>query len=194
MRELTYYVAASIDGFIAAPDGTFDAFLAEGDHMVAVMSDFADALPAHVLNILGIEPPRKRFDTVIQGWNSYSVALDAGIANPYSHLTEYVATHRTGGPAGVHYTSDALATVRALKAQPGLGIYLCGGGSLAGSLLPEIDRLIIKSNPVVLGAGIPLFGGAAVAATTFVPVSAQTYASGVTITEYVRRTAATTGG
>jgi dihydrofolate reductase len=86
----------------------------------------------------------------------------------------------------VTYTSDALATVRALKAQPGLGIYLCGGGSLAGSLLPEIDRLIIKSNPVVLGAGIPLFGGVAVAPIEFAPQSARTFASGVAITEYVR--------
>lgn len=193
MRELTYYVAASIDGFIAEPDGTFDAFLAEGDHMAAVVSEFADALPTHVLDALGIDPPRTRFDTVIQGWKSYSVAHDAGIANPYSHLAEYVATHRTDGPAGVRFTSDALATVRALKAQPGLGIYLCGGGSLAGSLLTEIDRLIIKSNPVVLGAGIPLFGGATVAATTFTRLSVRTFASGVTITEYVRPTAATTG-
>lgn len=188
MRELTYYVAASLDGFIAATDGTFDAFLAEGDHMEAVMSDYADALPAHVLNALGIEPPRTRFDTVIQGWNSYSVALDAGITAPYSHLAEYVATHRSDEPSGVTYTSDALTTVRALKAQPGLGIYLCGGGSLAGSLLPEIDRLIIKSNPVVLGAGIPLFGGATVVPVAFAPQRARTFASGVTITEYVRPT------
>jgi dihydrofolate reductase len=194
MRKLTYYVAASIDGFIAAPDGTFDAFLAEGDHMAAIVSDFADALPTHVLDALGIRPPRTRFDTVIQGWNSYSVALDAGITNPYSHLAEYVATHRTDEPSGVHYTSNALATVRALKAEPGLGIYLCGGGSLAGSLLPEIDRLIIKSNPVVLGGGIPLFGGVTGAATTFTPLSAATFASGVTITEYVRPTAAASAG
>lgn len=33
MRELIYYVAVSVDGFIATPDGGFDAFLVEGDHM-----------------------------------------------------------------------------------------------------------------------------------------------------------------
>ncbi|MFV0434827.1 MAG: hypothetical protein ACK5LO_12695 [Leucobacter sp.] len=48
MRELVYYVAVSIDGYIAAPDGSYDAFPIEGDHMTAYLNEFADALPAHV--------------------------------------------------------------------------------------------------------------------------------------------------
>ena len=41
MRELVYYVAVSIDGYIAAPDGSYDAFPVEGDHMAVYLSDFA---------------------------------------------------------------------------------------------------------------------------------------------------------
>ena len=35
MRQLIYDIAASIDGFIADPDGNADCFLQEGDHMKA---------------------------------------------------------------------------------------------------------------------------------------------------------------
>jgi dihydrofolate reductase len=187
MRKLTYYVAASLDGYIAALDGSFDSFLTEGDHMDVILSEFADALPAHVLETLGLRAPMTRFDTVIQGWNSYSVARDVGIARPYAHLAEHVATRRHSDPAsGVTYTSDALATVRELKAGDGLGIYLCGGGHLAGELLPEIDRLIIKTNPVVLGDGIPLFGHVTAPPAAFQPVNVRSFTSGVVIAEYHR--------
>ncbi|NJQ14723.1 dihydrofolate reductase family protein [Streptomyces bohaiensis] len=187
MRELVYYVATSIDGYIAAPDGTYDAFPIVGDHMDVQLGEFADALPAHVAAALGVEPRGDRFDTVIQGWNSYRVALDVGIERPYAHLREYVATsRRDAAPQGVTYTADALATVRELKQEDGAGIYLCGGGRLAGSLLPEIDRLILKRSPVVFGAGIPLFGDVPYAAAEFRPVSTQSFDSGVQLVEYAR--------
>lgn len=187
MRELVYYVAVSLDGYIAAPDGSFDAFPLEGDHMQVILTEFADALPSHVLASLGAEPPRNRFDTVIQGWNSYAVAHSNGINRPYAHLREVVAT-RTKAPtdSAVTFTRDALTTVQSLKQEDGLGIYLCGGGDLAGHLLPEIDRLILKRNPVVLGAGIPLFGSASFQPSDFQTVNSRRFTSGVVIEEYRR--------
>ncbi|WP_456030426.1 dihydrofolate reductase family protein [Rothia dentocariosa] len=187
MRELVYYVAVSIDGYIAAPDGSYDAFPVEGDHMAVYLSDFADALPAHVLSALDMHPPGNRFDTVIQGRASYDIARAAGIERPYAHLSEFVATHsETTPPAGVTFTADALATVRELKQQEGLAIYLCGGGNLAGELLPEIDRLILKRNPVVLGDGVRLFGNAGAVVQNFDLVSCRSFESGVVMEEYAR--------
>ena len=187
MRELVYYVAVSIDGYIAAPDGSYDAFPVEGDHMAVYLSDFADALPAHVLSALDMHPPGNRFDTVIQGRASYDIARAAGIEQPYAHLSEFVATRsETTPPAGVTFTADALATVRELKQQEGLAIYLCGGGNLAGELLPEIDRLILKRNPVVLGDGVRLFGNAGAVVQNFELVSCRSFESGVVMEEYAR--------
>ena len=51
--------------------------------------------------------------------------------------------------------------VQGLKEEKGKAIWLCGGGELAGDLLRAglINQLIIKLNPVLFGAGIPLFSG-----------------------------------
>ena len=38
-----------------------------------------------------------------------------------------------------------------------MGIWLCGGATLAGQLVDEIDELVIKRYPVVLGSGVALF-------------------------------------
>lgn len=190
MRELVYYVAVSIDGFIADPDGGFDAFLVEGDHAAVVFGEYADALPAHAHAALGIEPPRTRFDTVVMGWNTLVPALDAGIASPYPHLNQIVASrrHREHDPA-ITLTDDPLSAVRELKSEDGLDIWLCGGGELAGALLPEIDRLVLKRHPLVLGSGIPLFGSAPSAPRVFAPTGSRRFESGVAIEEYAARRA-----
>jgi hypothetical protein len=54
---------------------------------------------------------------------------------------------------------DPVKRVRALKHEPGAGLWLVGGGSLAGALYDEIDELILKIAPITIGAGVPLFGG-----------------------------------
>ncbi|MBF4462483.1 MULTISPECIES: dihydrofolate reductase family protein [unclassified Rathayibacter] len=186
MRELIYYVAVSIDGYIADPTGRFDAFLAEGDHASVVFGEYADALPAHAHAALGTEPPRTRFDTVIMGWKTLTPALDIGITSPYPHLRQIVASRqpRDVDPA-IILTDDPRATVRNLKREDGLDVWLCGGGELAGTLLPEIDRLVIKRNPVVFGSGISLFGGAPYEPSAFALTETRSFTSGVVIEEYV---------
>ncbi|SDQ57817.1 dihydrofolate reductase family protein [Microbacterium sp. cf332] len=186
MRDLVYYVAVSIDGFIADPDGGFDAFTVTGEHDSVVLGEYADALPAHAHAALGIEPPRTRFDTVVMGWNTLTPALDVGVPSPYPHLRQIVASRRTRDvdPA-ITLTADPLATVRSLKAEDGLDVWLCGGGQLAGALLPEIDRIVVKRHPVVFGAGIRIFDGAAYEPRTFSLTRARSFETGVVIEDYV---------
>lgn len=72
---------------------------------------------------------------------------------------QYVATRSmTSGPdPEVSITGDPIATVRELKREHGAAIWLAGGAKLAGTLLPEIDELIVKIYPVTVGSGVPLF-------------------------------------
>jgi len=97
MRELTYFVAVSVDGFIAGPDGEYDRFLAEGDHMAAVAERFSGTVPTAFAEQVGVPAHGGPFDTVLMGWNTYAVGLPH-LPSPYSHLRQIVFTHRHQAP------------------------------------------------------------------------------------------------
>ncbi|WP_367135018.1 dihydrofolate reductase family protein [Saccharothrix sp. HUAS TT1] len=184
MRTLTYFVATTLDGFIADQNGGFNDFLFEGDHMTALFEEYPDTLPAQARQALGIDTPNKNFDTVIMGRATYQVP--GGPPSPYPHLRQYVVSTRLATtPPDVHVVPDPLTKIRELKSEDGLGIWLCGGGRLAATLLPEIDELILKVHPIVLGKGIPLF--AADSPTThFTKSSTRTFDTGVIFTNYTK--------
>ncbi|MER7000957.1 dihydrofolate reductase family protein [Streptomyces sp. NPDC000410] len=163
MRKLTYYVGATLDGFIAAPDGGFDFFdtcLTE-DFVPYLIDAYTEALPTPARAALGVaDAPNTRFDTVLMGRTTYGAGLPSGLTSPYAHLRQIVLSRSltTSPDPAVEVTAeDPVALVRKLKQEDGLGIWLCGGADLAGQLLPEIDELIVKQYPIVAGAGIPLF-------------------------------------
>jgi len=154
------------------------------DHMRA---EYPEVLPGHVRAALGSDEPNRRFDTVVMGRATYEPALAIGITSPYPHLRQYVVSGTLGAgpdPAVTVVADDPVATVRELKAEDGLDIYLAGGGRLAGALLDEIDELVVKQYPVVAGAGVPLFSA------DFVPVDLRPVAAvdidGVRVTTYER--------
>ncbi len=189
MRELTYYVAVSLDGRIAGPGDDFSAFPVEGDHIDMVVREWRDTLPAPALRAWGLTADHTRFDAVVMGWNTYAAGFPHGVDDPYPHLDQVVVTRARADhafPSAVRTTADPVAEVRRLKQQPGVGIWLCGGGLLAAALADEIDRLVLKVNPVVLGQGPTLFDGA-YAPRSFERAAVTAYDSGVVVTEYVRR-------
>lgn len=188
MRKLTYYVASTLDGFIASPTGAYDFFSMEPDFLDAIAAEYPETLPAGFRAFKGITGPGKHFDTVLEGRHSYQVGLDAGVTNAYPHLEHYVFSRSvTQSPdPGVTFSSTPLATVRELKARDGLGIWLCGGGALAAELLPEIDAFIIKLNPVVVGQGIRLVE-AGFAPHRLRLTRTRTFDNGVVILSYARR-------
>ncbi|MFC9944510.1 dihydrofolate reductase family protein [Streptomyces pratensis] len=195
MRKLVYYVAVTIDGYIAGPGGEFDFYPLGGEEQAAeyaswVNARYPETVPTFARAGAGLaDAPNPRFDTVLMGLGSYRPGLDAGFSSPYAHLRQYVVSSTLApdtDPAVTVVASDPLGLVRELKQEEGQDIWLCGGGLLAGALLPEIDELIIKSYPVVAGAGIPAFNGE-FAPTPFEVADRTSFENGVTVTRFTRR-------
>ncbi|SFX88369.1 dihydrofolate reductase family protein [Streptomyces atratus] len=195
MRKLVYYVAVTIDGYIAGPGGEFD-FYPQGDEQQAaayaewVNARYPETVPTAMRAAHGLSgTPNQRFDTVLMGLGSYRPALQAGLTSPYAHLRQYVVSSTLApdtDPSVTVVGEDPLALVRDLKQEEGQDIWLCGGGLLAGALLPEIDELIIKSYPVVAGTGIPVFDGE-FDPTLFKVADRASFTNDVTITRFARR-------
>lgn len=187
MRSLVYYVATSIDGFIAAPDGGFDAFANDPETLAELFAMYPETCPAHVRPHLGITAEPARFDAVIMGANTHRPALDAGLTSAYPHLQQYVVTHGElpEDPSVTRFEGDPVAFVADLKQRPGRDIWLCGGGDLAGQLIDEIDELQVKVNPVLLGEGIPL-ARLGYAPRSFDLADSRVLPAGVVLTTYRR--------
>lgn len=187
MRNLTYYVASTLDGFIAGPDGSWEFFPIEGEHMADLSARYPEAIPTHVRKVVGVDPANLQFDTVVMGRATYQPALDIGVTSPYAHLRQYVFSRALDvqDPAVEVVSGDPISLVRKLKNEEGRGIWLCGGGNLAYQLLPEIDELVLKLYPMVIGDGVPLFAGP-FQVNNFSLTESHTYGNGVMLLSYAR--------
>ncbi|MEV5836058.1 dihydrofolate reductase family protein [Nocardia sp. NPDC052112] len=191
MRKLTYYVASTIDGFIATEEGSVDFFPVGGDHGPAITAQYPETLPTKVREALGIDKRNRYFDTVLMGRKTHDFGVRTGTSSPYSHLRQFVVSTtlpESPDPSVELISADPLATVRELKRDNGLGIWLCGGGELAQVLLPEIDQIFLKLYPVVLGQGRSLFGSGArlPEAARFRVITSRVFEDGVAFVKYSR--------
>ena len=141
MRHVRYRVAASLDGFIAGPDGEIDWIVR--DPTIDWGSLFAG------------------FDAVLLGRRTYELTRQPGAPAWPAGWRIYVfsRTLATAEHPGVTVvTADAGGTVATLRSEPGRDIWLFGGGSLFASLLAAhvVDQVEVAIMPVLLGRGIPL--------------------------------------
>src|SRR5262245_37166623 len=145
MRQVRYRVAASLDGYIAGPNGEIDWIVPDPT------IDFAAIFGG--------------FDTALLGRRTYELTLQPG-APPWPPGWGIYVFSRTLDPAdhpGIRIVgTDAGAAVRALRAESGADIWLFGGGELFASLLAEqvVDQVEVAIMPVLLGGGVPLTKGA----------------------------------
>lgn len=193
LRKLTYFIACSVDGFIGDPSGEAEFFtrFVDEEYFEFLKTEYPETLPTHGRRALGIDDlENKKFDTIIQGRSSYDLALAIDVTSPYAHMREYVASRtlkESPDPNVEIISDDVIGKIRELKQEGSeFGIYLCGGSKIAGELIDEVDELVIKTYPLVLGSGMPMFGsGFALAEFTLDTV--RTFKNGVLVRTYQRR-------
>lgn len=164
MTTIVLYIAASLDGYVADPDGS-----------VAWLEEFDDDYPAGVDGESSYESFFASVDCLVMGSHTYEqivtefIGEDADPADawPYGDRPTYVTTGRDlprASDAVEFYDGDLAALVADLDAHD--TVWLVGGAALARSFLREglLDEIRLSVVPVLRGDGIALFGGDEIAA------------------------------
>lgn len=150
-NKIVYYVAISLDGYIAGPNEDISRFVGEGNGVDKYLSDLAD------------------FKTVIMGRKTYEFGYQYGLkpGQPaYPHMDHHIFSNTLNFEQQhelIHIAPPDIATIKDIRKHSSTDVYLCGGGQFAGWLLDHgmIDQLKLKINPIILGGGVKLFGDSA---------------------------------
>jgi dihydrofolate reductase len=143
---VSVFIATSVDGFIARPNGDLDWLPAEGGEPHGY-NEFIAGVDAIVIG-------RKTFETVLAfpAWPYGDKRVVVLSSRPFdlSAVVGGVVEQMSGPPAEI---------VARLAASGAPHLYVDGGVTIQGFLRAGlIQRLIITRVPVLLGDGIPLFG------------------------------------
>jgi dihydrofolate reductase len=146
--DTIYMFAMSLDGFIARPDGSVD-WLAE----FPADADFD--FDAFLASLSGIVMGRGSYEAARRdgGWDYARWPVVVATSRPIDNLPANAET-MAGTPR------ELLARLRARGATG--RIWFFGGGDLARQFMEAglLDTVEIGIIPVILGSGIPAFGGA----------------------------------
>lgn len=172
-RKLFLYIAMSLDGFIAKPDGDI-SFLSQVEKQG---EDY------------GYAPFIESVDTIIVGRKTYDKILSMDIEWPYGLREVYVLTRspKTSSGALHFYSGDLGDLISKLNSQEGKHIYCDGGAETIHQLLLDdlIDEMIISIIPVLLGNGISLFKGS-LQEKKLQLISAKSFEKGLVQLHYIR--------
>ena len=145
-RKLCLFIAMSLDGFIAKPDGDIGFLsLVEKEGEDYGYFAFMDTV-----------------DTVILGRKTYDKVLSMVAELAYGERDVYILTRTPRPDSGKikFYSGDLAELITNLKKQSGKSIFCDGGAETVSQFLQKelFDELVISIIPVLLGDGIKLFG------------------------------------
>jgi dihydrofolate reductase len=153
MRTITYGGAVSLDGYLAAADGSLD-WLHFSPDVEQITSDYFKGVDAILMG-------RKTWD-VAAAQHRPRASRARGAKSRRVTTRTYVFSRTLASidaPDVELVSAEAVPFVRELKHRQGGKICLMGGGQLATSLLAAdlIDEVGLNVHPVLLGTGIPVF-------------------------------------
>lgn len=147
MRKIKLYIATSLNGKIAKPDGSVD---------------WLESIPNPEKTDYGYAEFIDSIDTTIQGYTTYNQIINWDIEFPYKGKKNFVLTKKQNieNTEFVDFiTENHVDFIKDLKRQEGGDIWLIGGGQantmvLNAGLLDEIQIFVM---PIILSGGIDLF-------------------------------------
>ena len=174
MLDIIYYVASSLDGYIATDEGGIDW-----------LAPFQSASEDH-----GAGNLYSSVDALLMGSHTYEFALKLGHW-PSPDKPAWVFTHRDLRllhPSITLTSQSPTALIELLRARAVRRAWLMGGGKLATSFRSAglISHFIISVFPVILGAGIPLFAPTVSPEDRLRFVEAKPFPSGIVQLSYER--------
>jgi len=148
MSKLIYYVAVSMDGFIATVDHKLD--------WLETFTLGEDATP--------YEDFYRTIGAVIMGAETWRwIMQHAGDHWPYKAIPAFVISHQPLALGAEHNIKQLSGEARqmatqAKEAAQGKNVWLIGGGVTAACFAQagELDELFVTTIPILLGQGVPL--------------------------------------
>ena len=147
MSKIQYYVASTLDGFIADEHDDLSWLLQFG------MADFSEHYERFFAEV----------GALVLGATTYEWVLREGGGWPYGSMPTWVLTHRrleVPDGADIRFASGDVAVVAdaATAAAAGRNVWVVGGGPVAAQFLDagRLDELLVTYMPVALGRGRPL--------------------------------------
>lgn len=145
MRKISLYIAASLDGYIARPNGNIEWLV---------------NFPNPDKNDFGYTAFIKEVETTLMGGTTFRQIADFE-EWPYPDKENFVFTRKEGSERTLvkFVTSDMVEFAKDLKAKEGGLIWLIGGGKINTIFMQNdlVDEIVLTVVPIVLGDGIPLF-------------------------------------